>query len=625
MSDIETLLKLRAEAKRAYYEDGEPIMTDKEYDELEYEILGLDPTALSEVGSPVGRAGANNKTVIDHKYPMLSMAKCKTIDEVVKWMDKINYMKDYHIGPKVDGLSCECCYIGGILVHVCTRGDGKVGQLITDKAKFITSIPKKIGHTGEIRVRGELYLPKNTKYDTNGSPLRNCAVGLINRKDKGIEDCVHLKFVAYQVISEGHSFGVEANKYEWLEDNGFFSADGRVINSGAELKEVYEQYLSVMRSEWEYETDGLVITVNDISKHDEINSKWNTDHHNIYNMALKPPSEGKKTIVTGIEWNVSRFGNIIPTLLFTPVNIGGANIGRATLNNYDNVIKMKFWVGDQVLIERANDVIPFVAENLSQYGHNTTEPLLVILDCPSCGTTLNKSGVHMTCDNPLCPETNIQKMVFWTVACEMDGISEETIRTLYNAGLIKISADLYALTTTQVLTVPGFKQAKTENLLKQIDKTRTMTTPEFVVRLGIPLVGEKAVKKMGIKTAADFIKYNDQSSAIGRSFINFREAHFKYIQELRQLITLTEKEESSIDSKGTVCMTGAGPKPRKQLVADIESLGYTVVDSVTKDTNILLCEDPTSGSSKLVKAEKLGVKLVSYDEFFRKLEYKIRG
>lgn len=358
-----SLVKSLMEAKKAYY-DGKPIIDDATFDKLEDELRDLDPNnAYFKV---VGAKG-NSKTKFQHKVPMLSAGKAKTVPEVMVWAKKIGYNGKFIVEPKIDGLSATIGYKDGKLAFVATRGDGAVGQDISHIAPFLATIPKTIKEKGEVAVRGELFIPKTTTLPTAyaGSPLRNLAVGFINRKgdNHSLADLKYVQFVAYEVV--GKTFPDVGDKLAWL-GRDFDVVEVQSFFTEAQLDTIRDNYLKTKRDEWAYETDGLIIVVNDISKHAAIDDLYDVSHHHHYSIALKPESSKAETVLEDIEWNVSRQGKLIPVAIMTPVVISGRTIKRASLTCYENVVRMKFEKGDKVLLEVANDVIPYVVENLSK-------------------------------------------------------------------------------------------------------------------------------------------------------------------------------------------------------------------------------------------------------------------
>jgi DNA ligase (NAD+) len=597
----ELLVKTLLEVKDAYYNDT-PTMTDAEFDTLEDELRSIDPE--NEYFSIVG--AVNSKAKVTHNIPMLSAAKGKTLEDMTAWLKKINALNEkIMVQPKVDGLSANVIYEDGKLTMVSTRGDGKIGQDITHVSRYI-SMPQTIDLKNRIEIRGEIHLQKDTKFpNPKNKPLRNMAAGLVGRKDSGLEDLKHLHFVAYQVW--GSNYKTEDAKMDWLERHKFETVWNQVIDI-FQLQSTFDKYLKTFRSEWTYETDGLMLTINDNTQWGAIDSKYVVEHHHHYNIAWKAPSEAKETVLKDIEWNVTRLGRLIPVAIVEPVVLGGARVTRCTLNNYENVINLKLGKGNRVEIKRANDVIPFFSKNLDKGKPPIPK------QCPSCKSLLQVEGIHLVCNNSLCEEQAVLKIIHWCEAREMEFFSESSIRALFNAHKIKYIRDLYNLTESSFKSLEGFGSKKISNALDQIEKTKTMDIGEFVDGLGIDLCGEKAIAKLGIKTAKDLLSFNDSTFVIGQNIMEYVRKNRAFVEGILSVVKITQKEVKMGAKK--VCMTGAGPKTRNELIDDIEAKGDVFVSSVTKDTQILVCEDVTGDSSKLQKARKQGVKLMSYEEYF---------
>ncbi len=613
--NTQEIVRLLQEAKDAYYNTDTPILADAEFDRLEEDLRKLEPNHayFSSVGSQSDGSGK-----ITHAEPMLSMGKAKTPQDVFKWLDKLAMppTTKWTIQPKIDGLSAACYYSGGRLQYVATRGDGTVGQDVTSISEYIDDIPLTISETEhDVEVRGELYLPKDTAYDTGGRPLRNNCVGLINRKENR-EDLKYVRFVCYQSARWNPSDS-ESGIIDWLAEKGFHTVEYFHPRSRQDVETLYKDYLETKRDAWLYETDGLIMTVDDNRLHEEIDGRWVVDHHHHYAIAIKPPAAYKKTTLTGVEWQVSRQGALVPVALFEPVELGGAVLSRASLHNYAFVQSMALRVGDKILIERANDVIPYVRENLSagdREGQDFTSDLGPE-SCPVCGSPSVEEGVHLKCSNAECPERRIQTILYWVKESGMEQVAEATIRQLYERELIHSVSDLYRIKRENLMGLEGFGDKKINNFMEQMDRVRSLSAPALISRLGIPLVQQKALKKLGIKSMQDFFSFDDDSYVTGQNIIAWKsvDANRALLEDLLSVVSVEEVE--TVETLGQVCMTGKGPMGRKELQRLIEERGYEFSSSVTKSTSILLCEDPEGGSSKLQKARKNGIRLMSYTEF----------
>ncbi len=614
----EEIVRQLEEARQAYYNEGTPLMSDAAFDELEDLLRSMDGDNdyFQSVGTAESETG-NGKIV--HNHPMLSMGKAKTAAEVQKWMDRLALGEDtvYCLQPKIDGLGATCRYRGGRLLYTATRGDGTTGQDISHVSAFMKDIPSSIGFTqADIEIRGELYLPKDTPYDTKGKPLRNNCVGLINRKEAR-DDLRYVRFVCYQIVSDDPSVlpGRESDKIALLAREGFHAVEFHRVTYG-DVEQAYRDYLEKDRDRWLYETDGLILTIDDNSLHDGIDSRWVVDHHHHYAIALKPPAAGKETTLKSIEWQISRQGNLIPVACFEPIELGGATLERATLHNAQFVRDLMLVGGDRLIIERANDVIPYVRANLSNKDRRRDSfiDILVPRRCPVCDSPLEDRGVHLHCTNRSCPERRIQSILYWVRQSDMEQIAEGTIRQLFKEQKVTSIRDLYTMAEGDFTDLEGFGEKKISNFLAQAAAKKHMTAQELIGKLGIPLVQQKALKKLGIESLEDFRNFSDDTYIIGQNIIAWRDdrENEEFLEELLQVI---EIEEAEGGEKGEVCMTGKGPLGRKELTSLAESRGYTVGSAVTKSTVLLVCDDPEGTSSKLQKARKNGIPLISYEDF----------
>jgi len=545
------------------------------------------------------------------------MGKAKTMDEIITWIKRLNLREDerFIIEPKIDGLSATCRYRDGNLIYTATRGDGEYGQDISHIAEYVKDIPRRINFTkDDIEVRGELYIPRNTGFDTGGRPLRNNCVGLINRKENRA-DLKYVRFAVYQIrgIDTDNS---ESGRIDLLGKNGFNSVEYSLAAGTDEIESYYSRYMEKLRAEWEYETDGLIVSVDNRKLFEEIDSRWILDHHHHYAIALKPPAEFRETVLKDVVWQVSRQGNLIPVALFEPVVIGGAKLGRATLNNFENVKKLKIERGDTLIVQRANDVIPFVYGNKSSAGRENFSCEIIADECPSCKSRPVQSGVHLRCVNPECREQIIQRIIYWVKNCSIENVAEASIRKLFDLGRIKGIKDIYELTEKDFEGIEGFAEKKILNFIQEVRGSKKMTPSDLISRLGIPLVQKKSLVKMGIYTVQGFLDFNDDTYVIGKNIIEWKsdESNRTLLTELLGVLEMIDEEKK--ESLGKVCMTGKGPGKRNDLIKIIEEMGYEYSPAVTKDLLILICDDVKGKSSKLDNARKNGIKLMSYEEFF---------
>jgi len=646
-TEIETIASRLIEAREAYYNSDNPIIGDGEFDALEEELWKLDPghPYFSTVGVS-SRGVGEGSGKIRHKVPMLSMGKAKKIEEVEKWLLRLNLEPNtaLTVQPKIDGLSASLYYRDGRLIYVATRGDGVSGQDISHVAPYIDDIPEYITFTrNPVEIRGELHLPRDTRFDTGGKPLRNNCVGLINRKDD-IKNLHFVRFLAYQIVwpemisrngvvgeSDGElpdkGFNSEFGIIDILKDNGFYTfknwrlipGEGDVEMIG-QISQVYDEYISNLRDAWNYETDGLIIVVDDKSLHDEIDERWVVDHHHHYALAFKPPSQAAITALKDIIWQLSRQGNLTPVAVFEPVKMGGATLERASLHNADNVRRLKLSRGDRIQVERANDVIPYVRSNTSSADREDDfrDEELWPEQCPSCGSIPVDRGVHIACLNPECRDRVLQSILFWVRQADMEQVALKTLEALYDAGKLRTVRDLYTLKADDFGGMEGFGEKKITNFLTQVLSAKAMTSREFISRLGIPMVQKKALSRLGISSVEDFLSFDDESYVIGKRIVDWK-AEPGNLDFFNQLLSLVEIQDAdtSEERRGVICLTGKAPFSRKLLISALEKRGWTVAGAVTKETVKVVCDDTAGNSTKLKKARNAEIEIVTYEDFMR--------
>lgn len=610
--NIEKRVKDLLKYKKAYY-DGEPEISDAEFDKLEDELRKEVPD--NAYFNLVGSTTPSSKKV-KHEVRMRSMKKANSIDDVEKWIkNTFTTFPQLAIQPKIDGFSVAVKYKDGKFYQAATRGNGSEGQDISIKIQHIPSILKEIPCKEHIEIRGEMFLPKDTKLPMEEeSPLRNLAVGIINRKDE-YDDCKYLSFIGYEVV--GKDFASIDDKFKFIINQRIqVNSPLTIVDTLEKISEVYTSYETVERDEWNFETDGLIIQPNDCKISQELED--GNEHHPKWAVALKPTAEEKETELLDVEWNVSYLGNVVPTAIFKPVIILGAQLQRATVHNYETLKDFNLKKGDSILVSRSNDVIPFFVENLSAIDRKEKGTDFILTNCPSCNNELKVVGVHLFCDSFKCPAKQLEKIVQWVQKSEMVQVSGETIRLLFDEKKIKTIKDLYHLKKSDLENTKGLGEKKINNLLDQIEKSKTMSAPQLIAKLDVPLCGLKSMKKLEIETIEDFLNFNDPKSAVGRKIIEWKKNKFNvtFLEELVSVVNV-QAIQKVVYKNGSVCFTGSGPVGRKELIRIASDRGYEFIDGVKKELNLLVCEDKNGSSSKLQKARKLGIKIISYDDFLK--------
>jgi len=625
MQEIVDVLK---QAKEDYYNNGESNLTDKEFDDLENELKELDPT--NEYFKMVGIDTYGNK--IKHNFPMKSIDKVNSFKELNDWINKRfgNNEINVLITPKYDGLSFTAKYENGKIKYLATRGDGTEGQDISHILKYLDSLNIDLSdqlYGLNFEIRGELIIKKEHQEYFKNKPLRNIVVGLCGRKENN-KDCKYITPVIYDVV--GLEFDSEDDKFNWLLC--YFNEDFTTYKfyDYKKIENFIYKFENEFRDKMKFELDGLVITLNDSNDRKE----WigNHDHHWDYNVAYKFKAISKQTIYRGVKYDVSRYGNLIPVAFFDEVIILNRKINNASLSNYQKIFDMQLKVGDEILVALANDVIPYIEENLSAGIKQRelknkkeilplTEALIFsqvnLRNCPSCGKELIVDDIHLKCINQNCPAQNIKIITNYCKVLGMENLSEQTIASLYVNNIIKNINDLYELKNKyeELIGLIGMGGKKINNLLNEVERTKTMTIETFIDSLSISLVGEKQVKKLGIKCFKDFINFSDETYEAGKQIINYVKNNKLFLNELYCHINIFTP--TIINKNGRkICMTGKGPDTRENLIKVIEKKGDMFIDGITKETQVLLCEDKNGSSSKLVKARKLGIEIINYSEYF---------
>jgi len=606
MTEKQFIEKL-SKASYSYYNTIHPELSDSQFDDLydEFQLQYPESKYLAVVGAPV------TSKKIKHKNKMISMGKAKTYEEMFAWEKKlssITYDHKYAITYKLDGLSGKLIYVDGVITKLCTRGDGSIGQDISHLIPYM-NIPKTLEDVASyFEVDGEIILPKdNGVYNLN---LRNVAAGIVGR-ESDLSEAPLLNFVAYYIPNPIEDTVVDV--YTKLSTLGFNTTGVILAKDLREVEEFFESYEKDYRTALNYETDGLVIWVNDIGLHEDIDSLWVVGHHHHYNIAWKPAAEETTTTLSNIEWNLSAQGRLIPTAIFEPITLGGSTIERATLNNLHNVVDLNLVVGDRIVVSKRNDIIPCVEENVDYNELRATE---IPSFCPECGSSLQTESVHLVCQNTLCPGRSLERIIKFVEELNPDGLGKGIITKLVEENVIKSIPDLLNIKPYHMQGLEGFKKAKIDNVMVAVGEMSHMTVPQLFNALTIPLVGFKAIDKLSIKTIADFLSVTEDGSAIARNIVYWKgdDRNIELLNDILKVVTL--EETADVGAKGFVVLTGKAHKGRKVLEEELKTKGYVMGKSVTKDTLFVVTDDVNGTSSKLVKARKLGTTITTYQEFF---------
>lgn len=637
-----------------YYSLDNPTVSDKEYDLKYDELVSLE----KELGivlpySPTVRVG---DTILEgfskytHKAKLWSLDKAQSIEGIVEWHNRnlkfVNEMRakgedlpdlKYIVTKKFDGLTVNLTYNEeGILEIGATRGTGAVGENVTAQVKTIKSIPLKINSNDVFEIHGEAVMTTEAfeKYnETATTPLknlRNGAAGALRNLNVKETARRNLSAFFYDIgYKEGEPFKTYVEMLDFIREKGFPMDDYVVECSTIEDIQKEIDYIKDIRFSLNYDIDGLVIAIDDMRTRELLGytvkfPKWA--------IAYKFEAQEATTELLDVEWNVGRSGRVSPTAILEPVELAGVTVKRATLNNMDDIKKKGVRIGSKVFVRRSNDVIPEIMGTV-QDSIDGSKEILPPETCPACGSHLSLIGAHYFCENTLsCKPQMVKTIVHYgsREAMNIAGFSERTAEQLFEKLDIKSICDLYKLNKEDLIGLEKFGPKKAQNLLDAIENSKDCSLEAFIYALGIQNVGAKTARDLvntfksieGLKNAKfeDLVLVPDIGDIVAQNVMDFFKEE-KVIQTIDELLALgvnphfEEKEitESAFSGK-TVVVTGTMEKySRKEIKEKLESLGAKVAGSVSKKTDFVVYG--AEAGSKLTKAEELGVKTISEEEF----------
>lgn len=639
ISNMKEIISKLNNASVEYYKYDSPIMTDKEYDDLYDELTVLeDKTGIIMANSPTrkvqGYVLEGFKKVL-HSKPMLSAAKTKNIQDIKEFIGDNSYYASY----KLDGLTTCLRYENGEFVKAITRGNGIIGEDVTEACRFIPNVPMKIPYEQPLEVRGETVVswPEferiNKTLTEPYSHPRNLAAGTLRNLNLDIVKERNLSFVVFECVSD-IKWDDKYTMLDVLDDMGFETVK-RCRRS------VEDSVKKLTPERYDYPSDGIIFEIESrkISK-----SLGATEHHENCRMALKWADELYETTLRDIVWQTSKSGLINPVAVFDPVDLDGAMTTRATLHNVSYIEDLQLGIGDTIQVYRANMVIPKVHDNLTR--SNTWK---LPSKCPCCGSSVNLKTSNRSkmlyCTNTDCLSKIVGKLAHFCSrdAINIEGISEETLWLLVQRGWVKSFKDLYNLSEENIETLKyntvGFGKKSTEKLINSIEKSRKTTLSRFIYSLSIPLVGKTAGKTIedhcrsfeGLTscylTGFRWETLSGIGFEIATSLDDYFREHYEEIVELSKEFVFENNHDSQDDIVSTIngkifVITGKVEtfKNRNELKEKIEKAGGKVSGSVTNKTDYLINNDVTSKSSKNQTAKKLGVPIISEAEIVAMLK-----
>ena len=651
---INELVEKLNKASYEYYVLDSPKISDQEYDDMFLELRKLEEkTGIILPNSPtikVGGEAIKSFKKVRHEKPMLSFDDIFNMDEVKEFDSRIRKSiecPEYQLEPKMDGLSGSLIYEKGLLVRAATRGDGNVGEDITNNVKTIRTVPLKLTKEIDIEVRGEIYMSfdsfnkVNSEREKNGEQLfanpRNAAAGSIRQLDPKISAKRGLDYMAY-FIPNPKDYGIKT-QYEsikFLDDLGFKTnlSLNKVCKNESDIEE-YIKDLGNKRDDLPFPIDGVVFKVNSLEDEDKLGF---TSRVPRWGIAYKFPAKEVLTTLTDIIFTVGRTGKITPNAIFNPVHVDGSIIRCATLHNEDYCIEKDVQIGDIISIRKAGDVIPEVVEVKLDRRENTI-PFKMIDKCPKCGSDLIKKDANYFCINELCPARNIEKLIHFSErdAMYIEGLGENIIEEFYNFGYLKDYSDFYLLKNKKD-ELEGFGEKSINKILDNIELTKEYSLERLIYSLGIPQVGKKTAKILAKKyqtlenlmnaTKESLLETKDIAEIIANFIVEFfgNKENIEVINKLinygvnTKYVNEDYVEDENFKDKTFVLTGTLIDFTRDEATKLIENRGGHVTGSVTKNTDYLLLGD--NPGSKYDKALKLNINILSEEKFKELLNIK---
>ena len=651
------LEKLRKEIEyhnKLYYEQDEPEISDYEYDQLTQRLRKIETEhpELVTKSSPSQKVGGKNKNIFSqvvHDVQMQSLQDVFSLEDVESFVDKVHEEfgddAQFSVETKIDGLSISLEYENGILVRGSTRGDGFVGEDVTQNIMKIKTIPHKLTKDITIEVRGEVYLPRKEFDKINEELLaqnkqqlsnpRNAAAGTLRQLDSTLVEKRKLSVFIFNV-QKGGSFATHSESLDYLKEAGMNVIELRSVCTTKEEVVAYIKKIGELRDSVEYDIDGAVVKVNDLLKRQEMGQtvkvpKWA--------VAYKYPPEQRETKVLDIKLQVGRTGQVTPVVILEPVRVAGSIISKTTLHNFDFMKEKDIKIGDRVIIQKAGDVIPEVDRVLVEKRDGTEKEFEVPTICPVCGEELEKEDaeVALRCTNSECPAQLYRSITHFVSRDCMDvsGMGDAIVETLIEKEFLKDVADIYYLKYDDVYSLEGFKEKSAENIMSAIEATKNNSLDKLLFGLGIRHIGKKASKILAqsfddiyaIKEASieELSALEDFGNIMAVSVYNFfkKEETDKIIEKLRlagvNLKGHKEEKKSEILKDKVLCVTGSFDNySRGDIVKLIEENSGKASTSVSKKTNYLIAGE--AAGSKLTKANELGVEVITIEQFIKMIE-----
>lgn len=650
ITQIKQLIEELNKASDAYYNGGHTIMTDAEWDRKYETLKELESeTGIVFADSPTHRVGyetRENVKKVQHNHPMLSLDKAHTIEELEEFANG----QDCWISVKMDGLTTSLRYMDGKLISAETRGDGEIGVDCLHNVMTVTNIPKEIPYKKELIIDGEMIIDYNIFHQINDKLVekfknpRNLVSGTLQLLDSKIAAERHMQFIAWRVIKGFDQYDSTTKRLCMVRDLGFTIVPFWEYRKDCNCLPEILQSIRDEATKLGYPYDGAVMGYVSNSYGEKLGRTEKFFRHSI---AYKYEDALVETIIRNIEWTMGKTGILTPTAIFDPVEIDGTTVTKASLHNITIMKNLKLSYGDKIVVYKANQIIPQVADNLDRSLHHPIVPPKICLCCGS-GTKIVKENDTevLICTNPNCKGKLLGKLSNFVSREKMniDGLSESNLKKFIDANMLETYSDIYELDRFQyvIQMMPGFGEKSVQKLLDSIERSREVTLNRFLAALSIPGIGDKTAKDIAKAMHNNIEEFNQavadrydfsQISGIGyvvntqiyRWFDDMKN-RLDY-QKLLEHLHFPENQpsESSSALSGKIfCITGtiSHYKNRKALQEEIERFGGKTTGSVTTKTSYLINNDKNSNSSKNKKAKELGIPIISEEEFLKMIKEK---
>jgi DNA ligase (NAD+) len=650
IEEVEKLRELIRKYDYYYYVLNNPLVSDAEYDELKRRLIELERRypELITPDSPTQRVGAPPRKEfpnVQHSIPMLSLEDARNEEEIREIYERIIKLVgrnvEFCIEPKFDGSSLELIYENGVLVRAVTRGDGYVGEDVTPNARTIRTVPLRLFEDVSIEIRGEVVISKENFRKLNEELInkgekpfanpRNAAAGSLMQLDSRITAQRPLDFIVWGFGKSGIKFTKQSEFLKKAEELGFKVPKPKVVKTLEEIIETYREW-EKERDRYIYELDGMVVKVNEIELWEKLGYTARAPR---WAFAAKFKPREKTTKILGVVWQVGRTGIITPVAELQPVEIGGATVSRATLHNIEILKKLGVKIGDTVVVSRAGDVIPQIIKPIEELRTGQEREIEIPDKCPVCGGEVAMEGPFLKCLNLSCPAklSASIKHLARREAFDIEGLGEKTSKLLVERGLVKDIADVFNLRKEDLKRLPGFSDVSAEQLVLAIERAKKIRLDRFIHALGIPGVGEATARLLAEKfknlsalmNASKFELMRirgigpETADAIVKFFSDERNRNsINKMLEYGVEVYWGEEKKGPLSGKVFVFTGELDCCPRSKAKEMVEELGGQTADTVSKRVHYLVVgKNP---GSKLQKAQKLGIRIISEEEFLKMLE-----